>query len=202
MYNRIERLLFSRGVRAVIAVAVMVVGVGIFSSVSADDSSELGGPDVTIEAESKLSPQEQLSWIKEQTASAQSILHHIKEKLEKARKDKDTLKLTCLDDKLTQLNVTLRGVEERTKSLEVSIQTGNTTAADQNFAILKIYIDRIYKLNAEGENCLGESDVVLGKTSTTTEVDANISIYDPDDPSEDIPVDVGTSPPSELSGHM
>jgi hypothetical protein len=203
MRNKIEKLLNSGRLRLIIVVGFALLSVGGYSSVNADEDGEVSALETSPEPTKEvLSPREQLSWVRERTAAAKTIVKQISLKLEKARKDKDTLKITCLDDKLAQLQLTLRGVEERTKSLEVSIQTGNTTTADQNFAILKIYLDRVSQLNAEGENCLGEADVVLGKTETTTTVDPNIATYDPIDQREGIPIDLGTAPPNELSGHL
>ena len=97
--------------------------------------------------------------------------------LDQARKEKDTLKITCLDDKFTQIHVSIRGIEERTKSLEISIKSGDRTTSNQNFSILKIYISRIFGLNSEAENCLGESDVVLGKTENSTTIAGDTAIF-------------------------
>ena len=156
-----------------------------FSTVQAQSNNQTG-LDVRVQADESMSSQEQLVWVREQTTLATQVFERVKKMLDEARQEKDTLKITCLDDKFTQIHVSLRGIEERTSSLEISLRSGDQNAANQNMAILRIYISRIFGLNSEAENCLGESDVVLGKTETSTSLNADQAIvdilesYDPD----------------------
>ena len=43
--------------------------------------------------------------------------------LDQARKDKDIIKVTCLNDKLTQINVAVRTFEDRMVSLRTAVST-------------------------------------------------------------------------------
>lgn len=179
--NTISRLLL------VFIPAVLIFVADGISSVQAQDSEMAqGGVNVRVQTDESMSPQEQISWVREQTVLAKQIFERVKKMLDEARREKDTLKITCLDDKFTQIHVSIRGIEERTSSLEISNKSGDQNAANQNMAILRIYISRIFSLNSEAENCLGESDVVLGKTETTTALNADQTIidilesYDPD----------------------
>ena len=168
---------------SMVFIAIMSILVGsIFTSARAQDDSGQG-LDVTVNTTSDdMSPAEQLSWVREQTVLVKQVFKRVKNMLDQARQEKDTLKITCLDDKFTQIHVSIRGIEERTKSLEISLRSGDTTTANQNFSILKIYISRVFGLNSEAENCMGESDVVLGKTETSSTISGDITRQGDPDP--------------------
>jgi hypothetical protein len=155
--------------------------------------------DLTVRNESEMSGQQQVAWAGEQASAAKGIGRRIQSMLDRARKEKDTLKITCLDDKLTQVNVNLRGVEERASALKVSVQGGDKATANQQFTILKIYFSRIRGLMAEAESCVGDVDVVLGEAETTVTVDDNITQEDPTTlPGEQ----VGVDQPPHASGYF
>lgn len=155
--------------------------------------------DVTVRNESEMNGQQQIAWVGDQTTAAKGIGRRVQGMLDRARKEKDTLKITCLDDKLTQINVNLRGVEERVAALKISVQGGDKDTANQQFTILKIYFSRIQGLMAEAEGCVGDVDVVLGEAETTVTVDDNITLEDPSTlPGEQ----VGVDQPAHASGYF
>jgi len=185
MLNRKKKMGLSGRVFVLFVAASLICADGVFSSVQAQDNASQN-LDVTVQVEEDVPPASQLNWVQEQTVLVKQVFDRVKMMLDQARQEKDTLKITCLDDKFTQIHVSLRGVEERTRSLEISLKSGDVTTANQNFSILKIYISRIFGLNSEAENCLGESDVVLGKTETSTSISGDAAIieilteYNPD----------------------
>ncbi|MDJ0761775.1 MAG: hypothetical protein QNJ97_02205 [Myxococcota bacterium] len=176
-----------RRVLLVVGLAASVVVSGDYGSVRADDSGTeaSGGVDIKIRSDKSLSGEEQISWIEQKTDSARIISNHVQNMLDQARKEKDTLKIDCLDDKLTQIRVNLVGIEERTETLKLAVGSGDTNTANQQFAILRIYVSKIEGLRAEAENCVGDIDVLLGQTQTVVTVDDDIT---PHDPADDVPV--------------
>lgn len=166
----------------VLGVVVAVGGVALLGDLGAQDT--VGGEvppqvDVSIDSTSDLSGREKVEWVESQIGVARSIYQRVQNMLDRARKEKDTLKITCLDDKLTQIHVNLRGIEERQAALETAVAAGDKSSADQQFTILKIYISRIQGLMAEAENCIGDTDVVVGESETIVEIDEDVSIEDP-----------------------
>ena len=140
---------------------------------------------------------QQIAWVEEQMGVVKGIYRRVQNMLDRARKEKDTLKITCLDDKLTQIHVNLRGIEERKEALGVAVGAGDTSSANQQFTILKIYVSRIQGLMAEAESCIGDADVVLGETETTMTIDEDITLEDPSTPIE---VEVTVDQPPHASG--
>jgi len=166
----------------VLGVVVAVGGVSLLGDLGAQNT--VGGEvppqvDVSIDSTSDLSGREKVEWVESQIGVARSIYQRVQNMLDRARKEKDTLKITCLDDKLTQIHVNLRGIEERQAALETAVAAGDKSSADQQFTILKIYISRIQGLMAEAENCIGDTDVVIGESETIVEIDEDVSIEDP-----------------------
>lgn len=181
------------------ALSVVVVTVSLYGDVGAQGTTEPGPPavDVTVDTQQNLSGAQMVAWVDEQMGVARGIYRRVQNMLDRARKEKDTLKITCLDDKLTQIHVNLQGIEERKSALEVAVRGGDTSTANQQFTILKIYVSRIQGLMAEAENCIGDSDVVIGETETIVTIDDDITA---DDPSETPDVDIGIDQPPHASG--
>jgi hypothetical protein len=179
--------------------AVLAVSFSLYGDVSAQGTTDPGVPevDVTVNTQQNLSGAQMIAWVEEQMGVARGIYRRVQNMLDRARKEKDTLKITCLDDKLTQIHVNLQGIEERKSALEVAVKGGDTSTANQQFTILKIYVSRIQGLMAEAENCIGDSDVVIGETETIVTIDDDITI---EDPSETPDVDIGVDQPVHASG--
>lgn len=180
----------------VLAVAALMGGVAVLGDVGAQDIVGREVPpdvDVTTDSSSNLSGRQKVEWVASQMGVARGIYQRVQNMLDKARKEKDTLKITCLDDKLTQIHVNLRGIEERQAALEVAVSGGDNSSANQQFTILKIYVGRVQGLMAEAENCIGDTDVVVGESETIVEIDEDISIEDPTEV-EDITIGIEQPP--------
>jgi hypothetical protein len=181
------------------ALTALAVTVSLYGDAGAQGVATPGAPevDVTVGADSSMSGAQQIAWVEEQMGVARGIYRRVQNMLDGARKEKDTLKITCLDDKLTQIHVNLQGVEERKSALEIAVRGGDSSTANQQFTILKIYISRIQGLMAEAENCIGDSDVVIGETETIVTIDDDITV---EDPTETPDIEIGIDQPVHASG--
>jgi hypothetical protein len=179
--------------------AVVAVSVSLYGDVGAQGVADADMPevDVTVNTQQNLSGAQMIAWVDEQMGVARGIYRRVQNMLDRARKEKDTLKITCLDDKLTQIHVNLQGIEERKSALEVAVKGGDTSTANQQFTILKIYVSRIQGLMAEAENCIGDSDVVIGETETIVTIDDDITVVDPSETPE---IDIAVDQPPHASG--
>lgn len=186
-----------RLVFVVFALALLSIFTGVHAQERASGDLDL---DVTIREDKTMSGPEQVAWVESNTENAKRTAFHVQSMLDGARREKDSLKITCLDDKLTQIHVNLRGVEERTAVLKASVKANDTSTANQQFAILSIYLGRIDGLRVEAETCLGEVDIVLGETETIVTIAEDIT---PEDPAQDVVIvdDVGVDPTPHASGY-
>jgi hypothetical protein len=180
------------GVAVVAAVLLALYGTArAQQGAVANDSFSMDG---IGSAEQAMTGAQQIAWVEQQLVAARSIRRQVESMLDTARKEKETLKITCLDDKLTQIIVNLKGIEERKGGLQAAVQGGDTTTANQHFTILRIYASRVQGLKAEAESCVGDSDVVLGESETIVEIDEDITMEDPADDSPDLQLWVDQPP--------
>ncbi len=114
---------------------------------------------------------EQIRWVQSKTVECRATKTKVENLLKLAKEERETVKITCLEDKLAQISSSLRGVEDRVEPLQLAHDGGKTEEADKLFLLVKIYVSRIAGLGAEADNCLGETDIVLGKTETTLTIE-------------------------------
>jgi hypothetical protein len=148
--------------------------------------------------EEKMTREQKVAWVEEQVSTAQQIYKRVEAMLAQAKKEKDPIKISCLEDKLTQLEVNMQGVEERRMLFEEALSGGDAGDADQQFTILGIYISRVQSLMAEAENCIGEGDVVIGESDTVLTIDDDIT---GEDPTEPVDWQIGIDQPVQASGY-
>ncbi|MBN2803155.1 MAG: hypothetical protein JXR91_08675 [Deltaproteobacteria bacterium] len=147
---------------------------------------------VTVNQDNTVPAEQRGQWVNEHTEHAKNIYRKVQNMLEQARQEKDSIKITCLDDKLTQINVNLRGIEVRKEAFETALSSTDNASADQHFTVLTIYSSKIDGLEAEAEGCIGESDVVLGETNTSVTISEDITEENPASENNDN-VNVSTS---------
>ena len=173
------------------AVAALLV-LGAMGDVSAQGSGPAvaGGGDqadgdrAAMPAADKMTRREKISWVEEQVGQAYQVRSRVQSLLDQARKEKDSIKISCLADKLTQLEVNLQGIEERRSAFDEALSGNDNANVEQQFTVLQIYISRIQSLMAEAENCVGEGDVVVGESETIVTIDEDITVEDPTNPSD------------------
>ncbi len=180
-----------------IVFVAMIASMGIGASGNSEETDETKREqDLTMREDSSLSGAQQLEQVESKTLECREIIVSLQRNLDRALKERDTLKSTCLDDKLTQARASMMGIEERTVALRGDIRAGRSKEANQNFSILKIYIARIFELKAEAENCLGEFDVSFGNTATTVTGGETL----PSDVFSSYTPEVVVDPPEHASG--
>ncbi len=113
--------------------------------------------------------------------------------LDQARKDKDIIKVTCLNDKLTQINVGVRTFEDRMVSLRTAVKTGDKESISHEYKILTVLDQKVDGLRMEAEACIGESEGYLGKTEVTVTTPPGEAELDPTT-FEDVGLDIVERP--------
>ncbi len=94
--------------------------------------------------------------------------------LEQARAERDVVKTLCLNDKLTQLDVTLRSAKERRSALESAANRRDTELSAHEFTILGVYRQRSERISVEANQCIGNEAGFLGDTRVSTSIDQTI----------------------------
>lgn len=169
--------------KALVAVVLgsFAVGGTILAQTAEDEAPEVTAP---IEKQAVLTPAEMQTTSEAYLKDMQTVLVRIVELQQLARKQKDVIKLNCVNDKLLQVKQLLNIAEaSRTNMVEAIAQSDDAGTAHQ-FSQISIAKEKTEGLHNEAEGCIGEELVFLGPTETTVD-DPGL----PDDPTAPDPFD-------------
>lgn len=105
---------------------------------------------------SKVPDPEKLKSSSDSVAVMRTALKDVLQKLEEARNTKDVVKLTCVNEKLTQIKGLLRISEQSDVALQEAIARRETQTADHEFRKVQIARSKVDQLRAEAEQCMGQ----------------------------------------------
>lgn len=136
-------------------------------------------PDITVpmDKEAQISPREMTSKASEFITEMQGVLEHVVELQTAARKQKDVIKLNCVNDKLLQVKTLLKIAEAARTNLVEAIAQGNDAGRYHQYSQITIAHENVTVLRDEASACIGEELIFLGPTEVN--VDAPTL---PDDP--------------------
>ena len=99
--------------------------------------------------------------------------------LDQARQQRDIIKVNCLNDKLTQIDVTLRSARDHQELLQNAVGVSNDAQRSHEFSLMTIFQSRTQSLEAEARQCIGEEAGAFGE-GTTVSVRVNPNIPEQD----------------------
>jgi hypothetical protein len=164
---------------ALASLGIASVGYGVAQAQSAAPPAAPGPGDTSagLQRPVNLSPEEMSKQGDLAVARIEMGAGVVRRMLEKARSERDVVKTLCLNDKLSQLDVTLRSAKERRSALEAAANRKDTELSNHEFTILGVYRQRGDRLTAEANQCVGSEVGFIGDTRLTTSIDPTI----PDD---------------------
>jgi hypothetical protein len=151
------------------------------TTVLAQPAPETGGADAEVgfRKGSQLTSQEQLSQAETYITKMKSLLRSMERLADQARKDKDIIKLNCVNDKIIQAKGNLNLAEQSRDALKVASARGDDGTRNHEFAKLTITYQKVVVLGQEAEACIGEEISYVGATKVEIEVDKDIPQEDP-----------------------
>jgi len=149
-----------------LAIAVLLAGSGI---ALAQDRSEDASADV--EQRANLSGDEQLAEAERIGARANQTSRRVQQMLDEARRERDILRVTCLNDKLTQINANVRTATTRAESLREAVQMNDDGRRDHEFTVLTVLGQKFRTLEQEANQCIGQDIFDTGTTRVETSID-------------------------------
>jgi len=116
--------------------------------------------------------------------------------LEGARKEADIIRITCLNEKLTQINANLRNAQKR---LEAMTSAVNSDLRNHEYTVLTVLGQKLQTLDQESNQCIGQDIYETGATLVQTDIDP--AIVPNEDPTKtlEIPPAVPPIPPTSAS---
>ena len=94
------------------------------------------------------------------------------------KRQKDIIRLNCVNDKLVQAKVNITIGEQAMRALQESISRADEGGRTHEFTRLTIVNQKVQVLGAEAENCIGEDSSFVGATRVDVEVDPNLPTVD------------------------
>jgi hypothetical protein len=125
----------------------------------------------------------------------------VREMLDDARKDADIIRITCLDDKLTQINANLRSVEARVEALRKAVDPDRRV---HEHTVLTVLAQKLQVLDQEAHQCVGQAMYETGQTKVLTEIDTDMLPFEetPSTPPVVTPPTLPTLPPPSTATGM
>jgi len=161
------------GAMAMCAMCLLTAGALGFAAAQDGDAelpvrepSDLSGPDQLIEGE-RIS------------AHGTTVSQRVDSMLEEARRERDIIRVTCLNDKLTQLNANLTIAEQRLSSLRQALSAQDSDSADHEFTVMTVLGQKFNVLEQEANQCIGQDIFETGTTQNSTSIDPNAPDEDP-----------------------
>ncbi len=85
-----------------------------------------------------------------------------------ARKDRDLIKLNCINEKLTQVKALLRLGEQSYVALQETVARGDEEGAIHEYAKIDLARRRVAELRVESEQCIGQMAYVVDERTVVT----------------------------------
>ena len=128
------------------------------------------------------------------SAQAADDAQHVEQLRLTARKQKDVIKLNCINDKYLQIKSLLNISDEAASRLDVAILGKDEEGRYHEFTKFTISVEKVKALRGEADACVGEELTYLG--DTIVDVDKPEI---PDDPTAEDPFDDVIEPPAYAS---
>jgi hypothetical protein len=176
-----------------VGVGVVIGLAGVAGAAGSETSAGIG-----FETAQNLSPSAQLTaaeaLLNQMAATTGTTARQLKE----ARLARDVIRILCLNDKLSQADVTTQTANERMKSLRAAVKALDTELGNHEFTILTVLGKRSAQLGAEANQCVGQESAFTGTNEVTGTIDPGMN--GTSDPNASYPIydpSVHTAPPSD-----
>ena len=159
-----------------VLLAVLVVAGGLRYAVAqegADSTVDVVKVDPIGEppAQEALSPAEQSKAAAAAVEDASASCSAQSRALQSAKRDKDIIRATCLDDKLSQCKANLQNIKRRQAALDEAIADGDTGRSNHEFTVIGVLSQKFKMLAQAANQCVGQDLFDTGDTLVRDEVD-------------------------------
>jgi hypothetical protein len=137
----------------------------------------------------------------EQLTAANDILNRgaklsqrVGQLLDEARRDADMIRVTCLNDKLAQVNANLNTAQTRLTAFQ---KASDGDSRNHEFTVLSVLGQKFQALEQGANGCVGQDLYDTGPTKVTTEIETSTQPFenDPGTPPATLPPITITIPP-------
>lgn len=164
-----------------VAFALATGGLGFAVAQSEDPPAQGETPDgeLDVQRQANLTPAQQLEEAHRVQQRGNDLSRRVSVMLDEARQERDIIRVTCVNDKLTQVNANLRTVELRVTNLEDAIEAQDSSRRNHEFTVIAVLGQKFVVLDREAAQCIGQDIFETGSTRVVTEIDPNNPNDDP-----------------------
>ncbi len=173
--------------RVGIAVAVLALGGGLAiarAQQAAGTGSGGGGAgqvSTGVQRRSDLTPPEQVAEGQRLLSNGQSLSMRVQGMLDQSRREGDVLRVTCLDDKLTQVNAHVRTLGDRVEALQEAVRLADEGRRNHEYTVIVVIGQTLVVLDRAASECIGQDMYETGTTRVVTTIDPNSPDINPND---------------------
>jgi hypothetical protein len=126
-------------------------------------------PGVQLEKREEMSTSDMTDRTRKRIEKMNESLKHVVGLQEIARKQKDVIKLNCVNDKLLQVKQLLNIADAASTNMQEAIARRDEDSRYHEYGRVNIAAQQTQSLATESENCIGEELTFLGPTQVTVE---------------------------------
>lgn len=187
-----------RGRLTIAAVCLSLAAASVGSGVGfAQNAPRPADVDSVLAQPQPLNDREKTAYAEETIRELQRGVERIMKDAEAAKKERDILKLNCLNEKLSDLRSILKIAETAAAQMEQAISKAQDEATEHEFQRIFISRKQGADLIIEASACTGEGILQSGEGQTSVTVSTDITGGDVVDPGDgDVDLDTPDLPPS------
>ena len=103
-----------------------------------------------------LTPQQQLRVASRLVEEMSAKRRRVAQLLDTAQQQHDIIRVNCLNDKLTQIDVTIRSARDHMDLLQTAATISNDGQRNHEYSLMQIFGQRAESLDVEARQCVGE----------------------------------------------
>jgi hypothetical protein len=133
-----------------------------------------GGANATAAAPAQTSA-EQLTAANDIIARGSKLSGRVAQLLDEARRDADMIRVTCLNDKLAQVNANLNTAQSRLTAFQ---KAANGEQRNHEYTVLSVLGQKFQELEQGANACVGQDLYDTGPTKVTTEIETSTQPFE------------------------
>ena len=132
-------------------------------------SAKVAEGDMTVDG--NMPAEEMNERVDKYLADMNKVLEKVMAILKETRKEKDIIKLNCVNDKVTAIKGLIKVSELGSIAFKEAIVKNDKGTMENEFTKISISYQKVKQLQAEAEACIGEMAIYLGETKVNVEMD-------------------------------
>ncbi|MFN7697246.1 MAG: hypothetical protein ACK6CU_06370 [Deltaproteobacteria bacterium] len=168
-----------------------LVAGGLAVAQQADDEGADEEASMQVRRAADMTPADQVAEAQRLLSSGQSMSLRVQGMLDQSRREGDVLRVTCLDDKLTQVNAHVRTLGDRVEALQEAVRLADEARRNHEYTVIVVLGQNLVVLDRAASECIGQDLYEIGTTRVVTTIEPGSPDIDPAQlsgvPAESIP---------------